>query len=116
MADRLNSLPKYVVSSTLVHPAWNNSTVLKGDVLNEVPALKRQIDGDIVVPASFRLVRTLMEHDLVDELRLKIFPVVLGAGERFFGQTSGKKPMRLLDIQALEGGIAYLTYQPVRDA
>ena len=115
-ADRLNSLPKYVVSATLANPAWNNSTVLKGDVLNEVPALKQHIDGDIVIAGSFQLVRTLIEHDLVDELRLKIFPVALGAGERLFGETSDKKPMRLLDTQTLEGGIAYLTYQSVRDA
>jgi len=116
LADRLNSLPKYVVSSTLQHPAWNNSTVLKGDVLTEVPALKQQIDGDIVVAGSFQLVHALIEHDLADELRLKIFPVVLGAGERLFGQTSDKKPMRLAGTQTLEGGITYLTYQPVRDA
>jgi dihydrofolate reductase len=116
LADRLNSLPKYVVSSTLEHPAWNNSTVLKGDVLTEVSKLKQALNGEIVVPASFQLVRTLMEHDLVDELRLKIFPVVLGAGERLFGETSDKKPMRLFDTQTVEGGIACLTYQPVRDA
>jgi dihydrofolate reductase len=85
LADRL---PKYVVSVTLEHPAWNDSTVLKGDVLNEVPALKQHIDGDIVIAGSFQLVRTLIEHDLVDELRLKIFPVALGAGERLFGETS----------------------------
>jgi dihydrofolate reductase len=116
LADRLNSLPKYVVSSTLEHPGWNNSTVIKGDMLNEVPKLKQQIAGDILVPASFQLVRTLMEHDLVDELRLKIFPVVLGAGERLFGGTSDKKPMRLLATQTVGDGIALLTYQPVRDA
>ena len=111
LADRLNSLPKYVVSSTLEHPAWNNSTVLKGDVLAEVAALKQQIDGDIVVPGSFQLVRTLMEHDLVDELRLKIFPVVLGSGERLFGETSDKKPMRLLSTHTIGDGIVFLTYQ-----
>src|SRR5262245_7278050 len=105
LADRLNSLPKYVVSSTLEHPAWNNSTVLKGDVLHEVSTLKQQLDGDIVVPASFQLVRTLMEHDLVDELRLKIFPVVLGAGERLFGQTSDKKPMRPVEPPTGEAGL-----------
>jgi len=116
LADRLNSLPKYVVSSTLEHPDWNNSTVFKGDVLEEVSKLKQEIDGEIVVPASFQLVRTLIDHDLVDELRLKIFPVVLGAGRRLFGETSDKKPMRLLDTQSIEGGIAYLTYQPVRNA
>jgi dihydrofolate reductase len=115
-ADRLNSLPKYVVSATLANPAWNNSTVLKGDVLNEVSTLKQHIDGDIVIAGSFQLVRTLIEHDLVDELRLKIFPVALGAGERLFAETSDQKPMRLLDTQTLEGGIAYLTYQSVRDA
>jgi dihydrofolate reductase len=116
LADRLNSLPKYVVSATLEHPAWNNSTVLKGDVLNEVPALKQHIDGDIVIAGSFQLVRTLIEHDLAGELRLKIFPVALGAGERPFGETSDNKPMRLLDTQTLKGGIAYLTYQSVPDA
>jgi len=116
LADRLNGIAKYVVSSTLEHPGWNNSTVLRGDVLSEVSKLKEQIAGDIVVPASFQLVRTLTEHDLVDELRLKIFPVVLGAGERLFGATSGKKPMRLVDAQTLDGGIAFLTYQTVSDA
>jgi dihydrofolate reductase len=115
LADRLNSMPKYVVSSTLKEPKWNNSTVLKGDVLNEVSKLKQELTGEIVVPASFQLVQTLMEHDLVDELRLKIFPVVLGTGARLFGETSDKKPMRLLGTQTVEGGIAYLTYQPVRD-
>jgi dihydrofolate reductase len=116
LADRLNSLPKYVVSATLEHPAWNNSTILTGDVLTEVSTLRQQIAGDIVIAGSFQLVHTLIEHDLVDELRLRIFPVVLGAGERLFGETSDKKPMRLLGTQTLEGGIAYLTYQPVRDA
>jgi dihydrofolate reductase len=112
LADRLNSLPKYVVSSTLEHPAWNNSTVLTGDVLDEVSKLKQELTGDIVVAASFQLVRTLMEHDLADELRLKVFPVVLGAGERLFGETTGRKPMRLINAQTLGGGIVYLTYQP----
>jgi dihydrofolate reductase len=116
LADRLNSLPKYVVSSTLENPEWNNSTVLKGDVLNEASRLKHELKGEIVVPASFRLVRTLMEHDLVDELRLKVFPVVLGAGERLFGETSDKKAMRLVDTQTVEGDIVFLTYERVRDA
>ena len=116
LADRLNSLPKYVVSSTLEDPEWNNSTVLKGDVVNEVSKLKQQLDGDIVVVASFQLVRALMEHDLVDELRLKIYPVVLGAGERLFGETSGKKPMRLVDTQTIDGDVAVLTHEVVRDA
>ncbi len=90
-ADRLNSLPKYVVSSTLEDPHWNNSTVLKGDVVTEVSKLKQELDGEIVVYASYQLGRTLIEHDLVDELRLVVFPVVLGAGERLFGETSDKK-------------------------
>jgi dihydrofolate reductase len=113
LADRLNSLPKYVVSSTLQDPDWNNSTVLKGDVLHEVSKLKQELNGEIVVPASFQLVRTLIEHDLVDELRLKIFPVVLGAGERLFGETSDKKRMRLVETQTVADGIAFLTYESV---
>jgi dihydrofolate reductase len=115
LADRLNSLPKYVVSSTLEDPDWNNSTVLKGDVVNEVSKLKQALSGEINVPGSFQLARTLIEHDLVDELRLKIFPVVLGAGERLFGETSDKKPMRLVDTLTVGDGVAVLTYQPVRD-
>jgi dihydrofolate reductase len=111
LADRLNGMPKYVVSSTLERPAWNNSTVLKGEVLNEVSKLRQELNGDIVVVASFQLVHALMEHDLVDELRLKIFPVVVGAGGRLFGETSEKKPMRLVDTQIIEGGIAVLTYE-----
>ncbi len=115
-ADRLNGLPKYVVSSTLEDPDWNNSTVLKGDVVNEVSKLKQEVSGDIVVYASGQLVHTLLEHDLVDELRLMIYPFVLGAGERLFGETSDKKPMRLVDTRTVGDGLAFLTYQPVRDA
>ena len=111
LADRLNTLPKYVVSSTLEHPAWNNSTVLRGDVLSEVSTLRQELNGEIMVPASFQLVHALVEHDLVDELRLKIFPVVLGAGERLFGQTSDKKPLRLVGTQTVEGGVTFLAYQ-----
>ena len=112
-ADRLNSLPKYVVSSTLQEPKWSNSTVLKGEVVNEISKLKQELDGDIVVYASTQLVHTLMEHDLVDELRLTVYPVVLGAGERLFGETSDKKPMRLIDTRTVGDGLAFLTYQPV---
>jgi dihydrofolate reductase len=115
LADKLNSLPKYVVSSTLEDADWNNSTVLKGDVVTEVSKLKQELNGEIVIPASFQLLRTLMEHDLVDELRLKIYPVVLGAGERLFGETSDKKPLRLVDTQTLDDGVAFLTYEFVRD-
>ena len=116
LADRLNSKPKYVVSSTLQDPAWNNTTVLKGNVVNEVSKLQQQLAGDIVVPASFQLVRMLIEHDLADELRLMIYPVVLGAGERLFGDTSDKKPLRLISTRTVGNDLAYLTYQPVRDA
>ena len=115
LADRLNSLPKYVVSSTLEDPAWN-STVLKGDVVDEVSKLKQELNGEILVPGSFQLLRTLMEHDLVDELRLKIYPVALGAGERLFGETSDKRPMRLVDTQTVEGDVVFLTYEVVREA
>jgi dihydrofolate reductase len=115
-ADRLNGLPKYVVSSTLKDPDWNNSTVVNGEVVNEVSKLRQELDGEIVVYASFQLGRTLMEHDLIDELRLMIFPFVLGAGERLFGEASDKKAMRLLDTRTVGDGLAFLTYEPVRDA
>ena len=98
------------MSSTLDEPRWNNSTVLKGDVVTEVSKLKQELDGDIVVYASYQLGRTLIEHDLVDELRLVVFPVVLGAGERLFGETSDKKPMRLVDIRTIGDGLAFVTY------
>jgi len=116
LADRLNSMPKYVVSSTLRDPHWNNSTVLKGDAVNEVSKLKQELNGEIVVVASFQLLRTLIEHDLVDELRLKVYPVVLGAGDRLFGETSDKKPMRLVNTQTIDDDVAFLTYELVRDA
>jgi len=115
MADRLNSLPKYVVSSTLEAPAWNNTTVLKGDVIDEVSRLKQETDGEIVVAASFQLWHTLLEHDLVDELRLMIFPVVLGAGERLFGETGEMKRVRLVSTRTVDD-LALLTYETVRDA
>jgi dihydrofolate reductase len=115
LADRLNGLPKYVVSSTLKDPQWNNSTVLKGDAVKEVSKLRQELRGEINVPGSFQLLRMLMEHDLVDELRLKVFPVVLGGGARLFGETSDKKPMRLVASQTLDDGIAYLTYERVRE-
>ena len=115
-ADRLNSLPKYVVSSTVDEGKWANSTVLKGDVVTEISKLRQELDGDIVVYGSTRLVHTLMEHDLADELRLTVYPVVLGAGERLFGETSDKKPMRLISIQAIGAGLALLTYERVPDA
>jgi dihydrofolate reductase len=110
LADRLNGLPKFVLSSTLERPAWNNATVLTGDVLDEVAGLKRQFSRDILVTASVGIVRTLLQHDLVDELRLKVFPVVLGAGERLFGETSDLKKLRLVDARTIDGDTAYLTF------
>jgi dihydrofolate reductase len=115
-ADRLNSLPKYVVSSTLDEPKWSNATLLGGDVVTEVSKLKRELSGDIVVYASYQLGRALMEHDLVDELRLVVYPVVLGAGERLFGETSGSKPMRLVRARTIGDGLAFLTYRRAGDA
>jgi dihydrofolate reductase len=115
-ADRLNRMPKFVVSSTVAEPAWNNSTVLNGDVVTEVSKLKQDLDGEILVYASYQLARTLMEHDLVDELRLTVYPFVLGAGERLFGETSDKKSIRLLNARTLGHGLVHLSYEPVRDA
>ena len=116
LADRMNSLPKYVVSSTLEDPVWNNSTLLTGDVVDDVSKLKQELDGEIVVLGSPQLARTLIEHDLVDELRLMIYPVLLGTGARLFGETSDKKPVRLVDTRSVGDGIAILTYEPARDA
>jgi dihydrofolate reductase len=115
LADRLNGLPKYVMSSTIEDPAWNNSTILKGDLLDEVSGLKRRFHRDILVTASFGIVRVLLEHDLVDELRLKVFPVVLGAGHRLFGETSATKAMRLVNVRCIDGDTAYLTYVRIGD-
>jgi dihydrofolate reductase len=115
-ADRLNHLPKYVVSSTLVEPHWSNATVVKGDVVDQVADLKQRLDGEIVVYASYELGRTLIEHDLVDEVRLIVFPVVLGAGQRLFGDTSDKKALRLLGSRTIGDGLVLLTYELVRAA
>jgi dihydrofolate reductase len=114
--DRLNSLPKYVVSSTLEDAKWTNATVLKGEVISEVSKLKQQREGEIVVYGSRPLVRALMEHDLVDELRLTVFPVALGAGERLFGETSDKRPLRLIATKTIGNGLAHLTYERAREA
>ena len=116
LADRMNSIPKYVVSSTLEDPSWNNSTVVKGDAVNEVSNLKERLNGEIVVPASLQLVRTLIEKDLVDELRLMVYPFVLGAGERLFGETSDKVPLRLVANRTVGDSLPYVTYEVVRAA
>ena len=110
-ADKFNNMPKYVVSSTLEDPEWNNSTVLKGDLVDEVTKLKQKIDGDIYVHGSRQLAQALIEHDLVDELHLMVFPVVLGSGERLFGETSDKKTLRLTDSKTVGEGIAILVYE-----
>jgi dihydrofolate reductase len=115
-ADRLNSLPKYVVSATAHDPGWTNVTVLTGDVIDETAKLKQQVDGDIVVYASYQLGRMLIEHDLVDELRLIVFPVVVGTGKRLFGETTSAKPFRLTGSRIIGNGLAFLTYETVRDA
>jgi len=111
-ADKFNSMPKYVVSSTLENPEWNNSTVLKGDVAEEVAKLKREQDGEIVVHGSAQLVQALVDNDLVDELRLMVFPVVLGTGKRLFGDTADKKPLRLVDSKTVGDGVTILRYEP----
>jgi dihydrofolate reductase len=113
LADRLNSKAKYVVSSTLQDPAWNNTTVLNGDVVSEASKLKQRIAGDIVIAGSFQLVHTLLQHDLVDELRLMIYPVVLGIGKRLFAEISDNKPMRLVGNKTVAGDLALLTYAPI---
>jgi dihydrofolate reductase len=113
-ADKFNSMPKYVVSSTLDQPEWTNSTVLKGDVVEAVSKLKQEQDGVILVAGSAQLVQTLLDNDLVDELRLMVFPVVLGSGKRLFGETSDKKPLELVDSKIVGDGVAILIYRPRR--
>ena len=113
-AERLNSMPKYVVSGTVNEARWGNSTVLKGDVLAEVSRLKQELAGEIVVIGSVRLVRALMEYDLVDEVRLMVYPVVLGAGDRVFGATTDRKPLRLDQAQPVGDNLVQLTYEVVR--
>ncbi len=111
-AEKMNSMPKYVVSSTLTEADWNNSTVLGGDLVEEVTKLKQEVDGVILLAGSATLVQGLLENDLVDELRLMVFPVVLGSGKRLFGETTDKKPLRLVGSKTVGDGIAILTYEP----
>ncbi|HYM54248.1 MAG TPA: dihydrofolate reductase family protein [Solirubrobacteraceae bacterium] len=110
-ADKFNGMPKYVVSSTLGEPEWSNSTVLDGDVVEEVSKLRQAQDGNIVVHGSAQLAQTLIEHDLVDELRLMVFPVILGSGRRLFGETGGKKRLRLADSRTVGDGVVILVYR-----
>ena len=106
-------MPKYVVSSTASQAQWGNATILKGDVVSEVRKLKQEVAGEILVYASYQLERTLIEHGLADELRLVVFPVVVGAGARLFGETGDQKPMRLVDARPIGEGLVFLSYQPV---
>jgi dihydrofolate reductase len=114
-ADKFNGMPKYVVSSTLDLPEWNNSTVLQGDVVEEVAKLRKSSEGDLVVNGSAQLVQTLLEHDLVDELRLMVFPVVLGSGKRLYSEAPDKKRLQLTDSKIVGEGIAILTYKPAEE-
>jgi dihydrofolate reductase len=113
-ADRFNSMPKYVMSSTLRDPQWTNTTVLDGDLVDAVTRLREGPGGDVVVHGSAQLVQGLLANDLVDELRLMVFPVVLGAGKRLFGPTDDKKPLRLTDSKVVGDGVAIMVYEPVR--
>jgi dihydrofolate reductase len=120
MADRMNSLPKFVVSAGLTDPGWNNSTVLDGDVVDEVSKLKYAMNGEIRVYASSQLVHTLMAHDLIDELRLAIFPLVIGAGNRLFDQTANPKPvrskaLRLVEVHTVGDSLTYVTYRCIQN-
>jgi dihydrofolate reductase len=110
LADRLNAMPKYVISSTLKTADWNNTTILPGDVVAEVQKLKQAIDGEIVIAASYQLARTLIDHGLVDEIRLAVIPVVVGAGERLFDGVSRREPMRLVESRKIGENITYLAY------
>ncbi|MGH2963693.1 MAG: dihydrofolate reductase family protein [Solirubrobacterales bacterium] len=111
MADKFNEMPKYLVSSTIDDPEWNNTSVINGDVIEEVAKLRQELDGIIQVPGSRRLVQDLIEADLVDEVRMMIFPVILGTGDRMFGETSDRKTMRLADSKTVGEGIVILTYE-----
>ena len=115
-ADKMNAMPKYVVSSTLESAAWNNTTVLHGDVIEEVGKLKAQYTGDIVVHGSPQLTQTLIEHELVDELRLMVYPVIVGAGKRLFAETSATRRLQLVKTRTVGDGVHILVYQPASRA
>ena len=113
LADALNGKPKYVVSSTLRDRAWNNTRVLTGDVVSRVSKLKQEVPGNVIVAGSFQLAHTLLEHHLVDELRLMFYPIVVGNGNRLFAATSDKIPMRLISNRAVASDLVLLTYEPL---
>ncbi len=114
--DRVTHLPKYVVSTTVKDPDWDNSTLIAGDVVKQLSELKQKVDGEIIVYGSYQLVRTLIEQDLADELRLFVFPVVLGTGARLFDGISNTKPTRLTDTRVVGEGLVFYAYEFVRDA
>jgi dihydrofolate reductase len=114
-ADKFNNMPKYVVSSTLRDPEWKNTTVLSGDLADEVSKVRESTSGDVYVHGSAQLARALLEQDLVDEVHLMVFPVVLGAGKRLFGETTAKKPLKLVDSKIVGDGVAILVYRPARE-
>jgi dihydrofolate reductase len=109
--DKMNSMPKYVVSTTVEHPEWNNTTVIRVDIADEVRKLKEQYERDILIAGSARLVQSLIEQDLVDELRLMVFPILLGTGKRLFGDTSDVKRLQLAETKPLGDGVTILTYR-----
>jgi dihydrofolate reductase len=111
LADKFNAMPKYVVSRTLTNPEWNNTTVLSGDVVDEVSALKERYEGDIAVHGSPQLAQTLIEHDLVDALHLQVYPVIVGAGKRLFAETSAPKRLRLTSTKTVGSGVHILIYE-----
>jgi dihydrofolate reductase len=111
-ANKFNDMPKYVVSSTLKDPEWTNSTVIDGDLADEVTKLRQEVDGDIVVHGSAQLVQALVDQGLVDELRLMVFPVILGGGKRLFGESEDKKGLRLSDSKTVGDGVSILIYEP----
>jgi dihydrofolate reductase len=113
-ADKFNNMPKYVVSTTLSDPEWTNSTVISGDLAEGVARIKDEVDGDVVVHGSATLVQALLENDLVDELRLMVFPVVLGEGKRLFGPTSDRKALELADSKVVGDGVSILVYQSAK--
>lgn len=111
-AEKMNSMPKYVFSNSITSADWTNSTVLSGDFATEIAKLKDQVDGVILVAGSIQLVQGLVEHDLVDEIRLMVFPVLLGSGRRLFGEHADKKPLRLVESKTVGGGVEVQTYVP----
>jgi dihydrofolate reductase len=114
-AEKFNSMPKYLVSSTITDPEWNNTTVIAGDVVGEVAGLKERLDGEIQVPGSIQLVQELIENDLVDEIHLMTFPVILGTGRRLFGETSDKQTWRLAEAKTVGEGIPITIFQRAGD-